>query len=232
MSDWRPSLLAAVIVLSGGGFVGAATADRSDTHARTSPRRGPSARAGGGPARASGKGQSKGQSTSPATDTTSTGIEVVPPANTRADTLTELNTAGDVDGNTVEAKFGTRTISGHTFQGVSTDVYRDDKFSTGSPWIKVRTKGRYQRVSGVVGITGDAQCGTDASMSITDAGGETLWGPERVTINSAKRFDISINGRIGINLVGRSLAESDDGCGQGLANPAWGDVKFVKTRPS
>jgi len=143
-------------------------------------------------------------------------------------TLVELDRAGDVDGVSVEAVFGTRTIAGQLFEAVSTEVYRDDRFGTGSPWIKVATKRRYTRVRGVVGIREDAECSTPASVMITGAGGRTLWGPERVTISTAEEFDVPITGFARIDLVSRSLAESDDACGGGLAEPAWGDVEFLK----
>jgi hypothetical protein len=128
-----------------------------------------------------------------------------------------------------EAEFGSRTIAGEIFDSVSTTVYRDDRFHTGSPWITIKSQGRYSRIRGVVGIREDTECSSPASMTITDdERGRTLWGPERVTIATAKQFDVPIRGLIRINLVGRSLAENDDVCGWGQSNPTWGDVEFLK----
>ena len=225
MSDWRPSLLAATIVLSGGGFVGAVTADRSDTNARTASQGVSSPRAARGTEEPAGKVRGNGQSSSPGTETTAPGIEVTPPANTRADTLTELNEGGQVEEDG-EEDFGTQTIAGKTYEGVSMFVNRGDVF--GTPKLPIKTKGQYKRLRGVVGISGDTECPRiDARVSITDDQGQDLWGPERVSFNSPKRFDISIKGLPSVNLVQRSLSPSADSFSC-TADPAWGQVEFVK----
>lgn len=232
MSDWRPSLLAATIVLFGGGFFGSVAADRSDKNAKGLSRGVSSSRAGEGPARASGKSQSKGQPTSPGTETTAAGIQVTPPANTRADTLTELNDGGRVSSGSVAPTFGTVTIAGKSYEGVSMSVGRNDS----SPWLLIETNARYKRLRGVVGIKGDTDCPrNDARVSITDDQGQNLWGPERVSFNSPKRFDMSIKDLARVKLVQLSLASSEGSAGtcgfvpdDPKSDPAWGQVEFVK----
>lgn len=220
MSDWRPSFIAATIVLCGGGLVGASTApDRSETKAATASQGGQSPGAGRGAEGSEGKDRSRGQATSPGTETTSTGLEVAPPADTRApDTLTELYEGGQIDEN-VFADFGAKTIANKTYEGVSMDDRSDDG-------IQIETKGLYKRLRGVVGISAGTPCPRiGASVSITDDRGQNLWGPYDVGFNSPKRFDFSIKGLIRVNLV-QSGAPSGDGCG--TAESAWGDVEFVK----
>ena len=69
-------------------------------------------------------------------------------------------------------------------------------------------------------------------MSITDDEGQTLLGPVHVSFDVAKRFDISVKRLRHINLVQRSLAESDARCDDGVTSnltyPAWGGLEFVK----
>jgi hypothetical protein len=227
VSDWRPSFLAATIVLFGGGFVGAVTADRSEKKATTASQGVPSPRAGQGTEESDGKGPST-QSTSPGPETTPSGIEISPPADTRAaDTLTELVEGGQVE-ETGLADFGTHTIADKTYEGVSMYVDRTDVF--GTPKLPIKTKGRYKGLRGVVGISADTDCPrNEASVSITDDQGQNLWGPYDVGFNSPKRFDIPIKGLTRVNLVQISRAPSGDSCdGSDNADPAWGQVEFVK----
>lgn len=223
MSDWRPSFLAATIVLSGGGFIGAVTADQSETGLNTATQGAPER--GGSTGEPDGVPGSENPAPTPRTEPTLPPKPKAPAPET--DTIMELNAAGDVDGVAVEAEFGTQTIAGETFEGVSMLVNRSDIYDTGSPWIEVTTRGRYTRLSGVVGISENTECENDASVSITDGGGQNLWGPETVSIGSKKEFDVKIKGLIGIRLFGLSRAQSDQSC---PANPAWGDIKFVKAK--
>jgi hypothetical protein len=151
---------------------------------------------------------------------------VTPPADARApDTLAELNQAGQVI--SLLGSFGTVTIASKTYEGVSLPVDRsDDRSNT----ISITTHGRYKRLTGKVGINDNTQCPrTNASVSITDDQGQTLWGPVRASLNSTNAFDISIKGLPVVTLVGRSLATSEDACADGAtADPAWGDLAFVK----
>lgn len=230
MSDWRPSLLAATVVVCFGGFIGAATDDRSETKATTDSQGVPNTSAQRGRVDSGGgEGRSTGQTTSPGSESTAPGVEVVPPADTRAaDTLMELYEAGRVE-ETGEADFGPQTIADKTYKdGVSMYVQSNDTF--GTPRLPIKTNGRYKRLRGVVGISGDTDCPRfDATVSITDDQGQTLWGPQRVSFNSPKGFDIRIKGLALVNLVQRSLASSEDSCDSGdTADPAWGSVEFVK----
>jgi len=212
-----------MVVLFGGAWAGALTApERSKTKAATASQGGQSSGAGRGTEGSEGKDRSRGQATSPETETTSTGLEVTPPADPRAaDTVTELDEGGYVEED-CPGGVGTQTIAGETYEGVTEEAYGS------GCGIHIETRGLYKRLRGVVGISGDTDCPrTDASVSITDDQGQTLWGPERVSFDSPKRFDnIRIRGLTSVSLVQRSLAPSGDSCE--TADAAWGDVEFVK----
>jgi len=234
VSNWRPSFLAATIVLSGGGFVGAVTADRADTNARTASQALSSPRTGRAAEEPAGKGQSNGQSTSPGTattppgtKTTPPGIKITPPADPRApDTLSELNSGGQVEEGF--ADFGTQKIAGERYEGVSMNVSPYDSY--GTPELPIKTDGRYKKLRGLVGIDGDTMCPrNDANVWITDDQGHYLWGPERVSFNFPKRFNIKIKRPPRVNLVQRSAVPNGDRCDDNdEADVAWGQVEFVK----
>jgi len=162
----------------------------------------------------------------------SSGIEATPPAGKDApDTITELSDAGRVEDDFGGARIGTQTIAGKTYaDGVAMNTDRSgDDFSTETGTLPVSTRARYSRLRGVVGIDGDSECPrNDATVSITDDEGSTLWGPEKVTFTLARKFDIEIDGLPLINLVQRSLAPSYDSCGDGQTYTAWGQLEFVK----
>jgi len=228
LSDWRPSVLAAAVVLLVGGYVGAVTAPDSRPAARTVTER-VIGGAGQQPATAS-------DPTRSATTTTSADDELTPPARPDApDTLSELYRAGRLDDDFGGIDVGTKTIAGKTYDdGVSmfTDRSGDD-FSNNTGRLPITLKRQYLRLRGVVGIDGEAPCpGNDASVSIVDDQGQILWGPRHVSFNVDEHFDIAIKDLPRIELVQRSLASSEDRCDDGevseLTYPAWGQLKFVK----
>jgi len=95
------------------------------------------------------------------------------------DTLIELHDGGRVE-ETSFADYGIKTIAGKTYEGVSMRVDRGGDLVGTLPRLAINTKGRYKRMTGVVGILGDAQCtNNDANVSITNGSGERLWGPFR-----------------------------------------------------
>ncbi len=143
------------------------------------------------------------------------------------DTIVDLEESDDVAPtlSSFDGDFGQQSIGGESFDdGVSMLVYPDQ--SSGVPELTVDTKGRYAKLSGVVGIDGDAECFRNAArVSITDASDRILWGPEKVNVDSRRRFDVDISGAVKVNFVQRSLGSEDTDCES--ANPAWGAVKLV-----
>ena len=149
------------------------------------------------------------------------------------DTLIELHDGGRVE-ETSFADYGIKTIAGKTYEGVSMRVDRGGDLVGTLPRLAINTKGRYKRMTGVVGILGDAQCtNNDANVSITNGSGERLRGPFRVGADSPKRFNISIRNRTRVTLDQLSLPAGDNPCdGDNIeaypAYPAWGDLEFLK----
>ncbi|MGI9099822.1 MAG: hypothetical protein ACR2H2_15255 [Solirubrobacteraceae bacterium] len=216
MTAWQRTLLAAAVVILCGTVVGALAGGPADhgvttvTHVVTRPSTVP-----------------QSPSTPPETATDPGGIAITPPAAGDApDTLKELYDSDRVEG--TDADFGIVAIAEKTYEGASMYVDRDG--GRGTPQVVINTKGRYKRIKGVVGISDSAECAeNDANVSITNGNGDRLWGPERVGINSPKRFDISIRNRARVTLDQLSLASGDNPCdGDTFAYPAWGEVEFVK----
>lgn len=140
-------------------------------------------------------------------------------------TLSDLERAGDVDYlGSFDGDFGTQSIGDDDFSdGVSMLVYSD---GSGIPSLEIQTRGRFSKVSGVVGIDGEAYCiNSPAQVSITDDLGRTLWGPQQVTSRSQKRFEVGLEGAIRVNLEQVAVVGPDD-CDNGAAQPAWGEMTF------
>jgi len=220
VSDWRPAVLAAAIVLAGGGLVGSLTADSPTIRTRTVVRFVPTTPAitrtttqpAAGP-------QAEQPPAPPVTQTT-------PPERAEptdpSDTLAELVRGESV--NNPSAYYGTVRLGGKSYYGTSVSVgYGGDNDT------RIEVNNRYKRVTGLVGIADDAECPTnEASVSIVDTqSGQDLWGPKRVNIDSPIPFSVKIAGLRNIELVPLSVAESGAGC-DNAANVAWGNVEFMK----
>lgn len=119
-----------------------------------------------------------------------------------------------------EGDYGTQSIGGRPYpDGVSMLVFSD---GSGHPKVAVNTEGRFSKISGVVGIDGNAECvEVPASVSIVDDHGTVLWGPKTVDSRSRVPFSADLEGAVRVYLTQASLATGEEGCG---ANPAWGRV--------
>lgn len=149
-----------------------------------------------------------------------------PPAPVRV-SIVDLEEAGDADHlGAFDGDYGTQSIGGRQFvDGVSMVVYAD---GSGIAELGIQTRGRFERISGVVGIDGDAAClETPAAVSVEDDRGATLWGPTMVDSRTRESFNVRIAGAVRIYLVQQSLGDRD-GCGNSEANPAWGRVYLLR----
>jgi hypothetical protein len=138
--------------------------------------------------------------------------------------IVELQKQGDVESlSAFDGDFGTQSIGGNDYEsGVSMVVYSDE---SGVPELEIRTKGRFSRLTGVVGIDGNAQClEASAKVWVADDAGNMLWGPEVVDSRSRTPVMADVSGTVRVNLEQRSKASSAEACGNGEANPAWGEV--------
>jgi hypothetical protein len=152
-----------------------------------------------------------------------------PPPGPIRTSLAELERAGDAEFLAAfDGDYGTQSIGGREYaNGVSMLVYSD---GSGVAELHIQTMGRFESVSGVVGIDGEAQClETPARVSVVDDLGRTLWGPTVVTSRSRKRFSADVRGAPRVSLVQESLASGPSSCNNGEANPAWGDVFFYES---
>jgi len=209
------TFLAAVIVIVCGTVVGALAGGSSDEGTRTITR-------------VVTRTVAQPQVASPKTATDPGGIAITPPAAADTpDTLKELYDSGRVE-NPTFADFGIVTIAKKTYEGVLMHTDRKGLVAGYVPRLVINVKGRYKQVTGVVGIDDEAECTeNDATVSITNDDGRTLWGPREVKFNSPGSFIVSIRNRARVTLDQLSLASSDDPC-DGVAYLAWGDLKFVK----
>lgn len=92
--------------------------------------------------------------------------------------------------------------------------------------VGIKTEGAYQSMRGVAGIYGSADCvQNDARVSIEDDKGSVLWGPYTVSSRSERSINVAIRDAVEVRLVHRALPPGGD-CE--AANPAWGDLKFLK----
>lgn len=125
-------------------------------------------------------------------------------------------------------RVGTVSMGGRLrLDAISNRVYADN-----SNFYKARiqTSRQFQLMRAVVGINDATECPANtAIVHIEDERGGTLWGPREVSIRQPIAVSASIKGALQVTLVqgvSHPNPSGGDVCGQGDADPAWGNVRF------